>query len=101
MIIYIDTFSPILSDNRFDDGWYMRKKSIKKFLFEMRGNCKYNIRDVYPEINKRFIKELLQSRWWSRNMCMVLCLQGHQKAGFLLYDVLTKLSNIVYKWKKR
>ena len=100
-IIYIDTFSSILTDSRFDEGWYKRKKMIKKFIFRMGGHCKYNIKDVYPEINERLIQELSQSRWWSRKRCIVMCLRGHQKAGYFLYDILTKLTNIVHKWKRR
>ena len=95
MIIYINTFSPILSDNRFDDGWYMRKKSVKKNILRLGRSCKYDIKNVYPEINERLIKE-----GGARDICMVLCLHGHQKSGFLMYVVLRKLSNIVHKWKK-
>ena len=91
IIIYINTFSPILSDSRFDNGWYKRKRFMKKCVFRMGGHCKYDIIDVYPEINERLIKELSQSRWMSRNRCMVMCLQGHQTVGYLLYDVLMKL----------
>lgn len=101
IIIYINTFSPIFSDSRFDDGWYRRKKCVKKSIFEMRGHSKYDIKEVYPEINERLIKELLQSRWWSSNRCMVMCLQGRQKAGYLFYNVILKLSDIVRKWKQK
>lgn len=101
IIIYINTFSSILTDSRFDEGWYKRKKRVKMIIFSMGGYCKYNIKDVYPEINERLIKELSQSRWWSRKRCMVMCLQDHQKTGYLLYDVLTKLSNMIHIWMKR
>lgn len=101
IIIYINTFSSILTDSRFDEGWYKRKKMVKMFILRMGGYSKYNIKDVYPEINERLIKELSQSRWWSRKRCMVMCLQDHQKTGYLLYDVLTKLSNMIHIWMKR
>ena len=101
IIIYINTFSLILTDSRFDEGWYKRKKMVKMFILRMGGYSKYNIKDVYPEINERLIKELSQSRWWSRKRCMVMCLQDHQKTGYLLYDVLTKLSNMIHIWMKR
>ena len=97
IIIYINTFSPILSDSRFDNGWYYRKKSMKKDIFRMGGHCKYDIKDVYPEINERLIKELSQSRWVSINRCMMMCLQGHQTAGYLLCGVLKKLTKLVHK----
>lgn len=97
IIIYINTFSPILSDSRFDDGWYMRKKSMKMDIIGMGGHCEYDIKDVYPEINERLIKELSQSRWIPRNRCMLMCLQGHQTAGYLLYNVFMKIKKIVYK----
>lgn len=97
IIIYINTFSPILSDRRFDNGWYERKKSMKKDIMEMGGHCKYNIKDVYPEINERLIKELSQSRLISRRRCMVMCLQGYQTAGYLLYDVLSKICKLIHK----
>lgn len=101
IITYINTFFPILSDSRFDNGWYTRKKSLKTGIIRMGRHCKYDIKEVYPEINERLIKELSQSRWWSRKRCIVMCLRGHQKAGYFLYDILTKLTNIVHKWKRR
>lgn len=97
IIIYINTFSPILSDSRFDNGWYWRKKIVKQCIMKMGGHCKYDIRDVYPEINEQFIKELLQSRWVSRKRCVVMCLRGHQNIGFLLYNALTRLMKIVHR----
>lgn len=90
-VIYINTFSPVFADSRFDEGWYVRKKWMKMDIFEMSGHCIYDIKNVYPEINERLIEELKQFKWWSRMRCIVLCLQGHQRIGYLLYDILTKL----------
>lgn len=91
IVIYINTFSSVLADSRFDEGWYVRKKWMKMDIFEMGGHCRYDIKNVYPEINERLIEELKQFKWWSRMRCIVLCLQGHQRIGYLLYDILTKL----------
>lgn len=91
LMLYINTFSPILTDSRFDEGWYFRKKSVKMLMMRMEGNCRWSIKDVYPEINERLIEECRRARWWSRMRCVALCLQGHQKTGRFLYRILTKL----------
>lgn len=90
-IIFFDTFSPILSDSRFDEGWYNRKKSLKMLIFRIEGHCNYDIKNIYPEVNERLIEELMQFKWWSRMRCVVLCLRGHQKIGYWLYNAMTKL----------
>ena len=91
IVFYINTFSPVLADSRFDEGWYKMKVWTKMDIFEMGGRCRYDIKNVYPEINERLIEELMQFKWWSRMRCIVLCLQGHQKIGYFLFNVLTKL----------
>lgn len=90
-MLYINTFSPILTDSRFDEGWYLRKKNVKMLMMRMEGNCRWSIKDVYPEINERLIEECRRARWWSRMRCVALCLQGHQKTGRFLFGIMTKL----------
>ena len=94
-MMYINTFSPILSDSKFDEGWYKKKKNVKMRLFGLQGHSVYNLKEVYPEINDRLMGELKQSRWWSRNRCIVMCLRGHEKMGYFLYNILTKLVNLL------
>lgn len=91
IVFYINTFSPVLADSRFDEGWYKMKVWTKMDIFEMGGRCRYDIKNVYPEINERLIEELMQFKWWSRMRCVVLCLRGHQKIGYWLYNAMTKL----------
>ena len=91
LMLYINTFSPILTASQFDEGWYMQKKNVKMRMMGMEGNCRWSIKDVYPEINERLIEECRRARWWSRMRCVALCLQGHQKTGRFLFGIMTKL----------
>ena len=90
-VLYVNTFSPVLTASQFEEAWYMRKRSIKMLMMGMEGNCRWSIKDVYPEINERLIEECRQARWWSRMRCVALCLQGHQKTGRFLFRIMTKL----------
>ena len=93
-IIYINTFSSILTDHRFGEGWYKQKKMVKMDIFRLQGHSKYVFKNIYPEINERLIEELKQSRWWSREKCVLMCLRGDDKIGCFWYAVLTKLVNV-------
>lgn len=100
IMVYVNSFSPILSSSRFDEAWYQLKKRVKMNLFSSQGQSRYEFKNVYPEINERLIGEFKPSRWWSRNRGIIMCLRGHPRIGFFLYDVLTKLKRHI-RWIKR
>ncbi len=98
VMIFVDTYSPILSSERFEDGWYRVKRKIKSWIFSI-PNSQYDIVKTYSEINKRFILDSHSKHLWSRDYCIALCLKGHSKAGNLLYKYSRLLNSIISKWR--
>lgn len=98
VMIFVDTYSPILSSKRFEDGWYHVKSKIKFWIFSI-PNSRYNIQKTYSEINERFIHDSQSNPIWSQDYCIALCLKGYTKAGHLLYKYSNLFISILSKWK--
>lgn len=93
MKFFIDTFSPLLSANQYDDGWYYLKKEVIHWAF-MLGLYYNDFSQLYPEIHERYIKESHQLAWYSRERYISWCFQGNQKLGIILYCFQTALIKI-------
>jgi glycosyltransferase involved in cell wall biosynthesis len=93
MMFFIDTFSPLLSANRYDEGWYYLKKEVVHWAF-MLGLYYYDFSELYPEIHERYIKESHQLAWYSRERYIAWCFQGNQKLGVFFYRLQTTLIKI-------
>lgn len=84
-LIFVHTFAPILSDKKYEDAWYIRKKIIKRWIFRV-PNSRFPIIDTLPEINKRYISDNKKKSIKSEDFCITLCLLGHEKIGHFLYN---------------
>ena len=84
VMIFIDELAPILSDKRYDDGWFHVKSKIKEWIFIVK-NCKYDIKDTYKEINKRYIQEATKWPLSSTKRGVAICLQTNSLMGHLVY----------------
>lgn len=90
---FIDTFSPVFTDARYNPGWYYRKSVLKEHIFRANGDTAA-IRTVFPEINKQYIQESRHTRPWSIKRCVALCLRGHSHIAHLLYRIIVQLSKL-------
>jgi glycosyltransferase involved in cell wall biosynthesis len=90
MMTFIDAFYPVLSAERYEDGWYFLKKEVIHWAF-MLGLYYYDFSELYPEIHERYIKESHQLVWCSRERYIAWCFQGHQQLGVSLYRLQTAL----------
>ena len=93
MMIFIDQISPILSDKRFDDGWFHRKYLVKEEIFKNRIN-KYDIKNTYGEINERIIRETKNYAHSSIQRNVAVCLQTNLFIGHLHYYLMNKLKRM-------
>ena len=94
MMIFIDQISPILSDIRFDHGWFLRKYQVKEEIFKNRIN-KYDIKDTYGEINERLIRESKTWAFSSIERSVAVCLQTNTFIGHLYYSMINRLKRII------
>lgn len=90
MMLFIDTFYPILSDKQFEDGWYYLKALAIHWIFLLK-QFQYHITAVYPECHQRYIMEAKKSSLFSRKRCIALCMKGHQALGVFLYRTISML----------
>lgn len=88
MMLFIDTFYPILSDKQFEDGWYYLKTLAIHWIFLLK-QFHYHITAVYPECHERYIMEAKKSSLLSRKRSIALCMRGHQALGVILYRVIS------------
>ena len=88
MMLFIDTFYPILSDKQFEDGWYYLKTLAIHWIFLLK-QFQYHITAVYPECHQRYIMEAKKSSLLSRKRSIALCMKGHQALGVILYRVIS------------
>lgn len=88
MMLFIDTFYPILSDKQFEDGWYYLKTLAIHWIFLLK-QFHYHITAVYPECHERYIMEAKKSSLLSRKRSIALCMKGHQALGVILYRVIS------------
>lgn len=90
---FIDFFSPVFTDARYNPGWYYRKSVLKEHIFRANGDTAA-IRTVFPEINKQYIQESRHTRPWSIKRCVALCLRGHPHIAHLLYRIILKIRQL-------
>ena len=88
MMLFIDTFYPILSDKQFEDGWYYLKTLAIHWIFLLK-QFQCQITAVYPECHERYIMEAKKSSLLSRKRSIALCMKGHQALGVILYRVIS------------
>ena len=91
-MIFIDDLSPILKGDQFEDGWYFLKSKVKNWIFLIK-DCQYDIKDTYPEINKRYIKDARKKHFWSKSYCVAFCLRGYPLLGHLLFNIVNWLKS--------
>lgn len=91
--LFIDTFSPVFSSEKFNSGWYYLKSGLKERIF-LTKNCSADIVNTFPEINELYIKESRRTRLWSLKRCVALSLRGHSRFAHLLYRVITRISKL-------
>ena len=92
-MIFIDTFSPILSGRQYEDAWYIRKVNIKRSIYRLRANNAISIVDTYREINSRFIKEHPIRRPFVEDVFLAISLRG--------YPRLAVISQNLVNWMRR
>ena len=97
-IIFVNTFEPLLADNRYSDYWYFRKARIKRWIFLM-GNSNYSVVDTFPEINDRLINEAKNYSFGSLQGCIALSLRGHFKMAVALYRLAETIRTYKRKYK--
>ena len=82
---FVEELSPSLTSAIFDDGWYHVKAKVKDLLF-LSNKRSSSIRNTYPEINQRYIKESRNCSWKSLEYSVGLCLSGHFFFAHALYS---------------
>lgn len=94
VMTFIDELSPILSDKRFDEGWFHVKSKVKEWIFTVKG-CKFDIKGTYGEINERYIKEAKKMPFSSRQRGVAICLQTNPLIGHFVYSSITHIKRIL------
>ena len=94
--LYIDYFEKLLQDNKYKEGFYLRKLRLKARCFRMGKKYKEIFNNLFPEINQRFILEnrfkLNEIRAYRgdiykmEQVCMALNLKYNTDFGYSLYD---------------
>jgi len=74
-IIFIDTFEPILSSSRYQEGWFFRKCRIKKWIFTIKHSI-YDIQETYSEINQIYIDQAKVLSPWNQKRLIALSIKG-------------------------
>lgn len=91
IMIYIDTMNPLLSSTQFDGGWYHIKSKLKERLFVL-NDSKYDIIELYSEINERYIHD--HKNILSFKGLVALCLKGHSLSAHFIFFFFKKASQI-------
>ena len=86
VMIFVDEFSPILTQPRYYEGWYHIKREVKLFLFQANAT-KDNLVRIYREINTRLIREGKASGFSSIYSLLALAVDGHAKLARVLYRI--------------
>lgn len=92
-LIFTKTFTPILSDKRYEEAWYIRKSIIKRWIFRVH-NSSFSIVDTLPEINERYIAENKRLSLKTEARLITLCLQGHEVVSRFVYIIVLRLRQI-------
>ena len=93
-ILFVESLSPVLSDKRFDNGWY-RVKSIVKVRIFLTKNSGYDIKETFHEINERYIREASKMPVSSINRGVAICLQTNSTIGHFVYLLIRWLRKII------
>lgn len=88
--IFIDTFEPLLKDERFRESWYHRKLMIKRMIFALKKS-EYSLKNTYPEINERLISDIKKQKPYSTDAFIVMSIRGHYKTALLLHRIVQQL----------
>lgn len=97
-IIFIDTFSSILSGREYEEIWYRRKVNLKRAIFRLRAKNAISIVNTYREINSRFIKEHPIQRPFAEDVFIALSLRGYPILSVKGYRVVQWLSAMKSKF---
>ena len=110
LMIFVNDLSPILSSNKYNDGWYRIKSKVKEQVF-LHNSHLYDTKAIYPEINQRYINDSRNYDIGSKKACVGLCLSGHPKVAHFLFRVYTQngqfrniilpLANIILGWRRK
>lgn len=84
-MIFVEGILPILSADRYEDGWFRVKSNIKEKIFRIK-NCRFDIKNTYREINERYIQEASRMPLSSRKRCVAICLQTNSFFGHFVYS---------------
>ena len=85
-MIFINDFEPVLSDDKYFNGWFILKSRIKAWIFMIK-NSKYDIKETYSEINDRYIESVKKKGFWSTEFLIAMSICGHSKIAHLIYDI--------------
>ena len=89
VMIFIETFEPILKDDQYLEVWFFWKMEVKKMIFFLKGT-NYSIVDTYSDINERIIKDAKRSKPWSTESLIALSICGFDRVAFSLYRMIKK-----------
>lgn len=93
---FIDSLTPILSSKLFDDGWYHMKSRFKEKSFIV-NDREFNIRQIYSEINERYIHD--HKKDISLKGLVALSLMGYSSIAYFifgLFKIVIKLKLFLY-----
>lgn len=90
VMIFIETFEPILKDDQYQEVWFSWKMEVKKMIFLTKGTS-YSIIDTYSEINNRVVKNAKHYKPWSTEFLIALSICGYNRIAFSLYRIVKKL----------
>lgn len=98
-MIFIDEISPQLIQERYVEGWFRVKKTIKTWLFRIHAS-KQDMAGIYEEINGRLISEAKGSSPFSLDFCLALSIKGYPTLAHLIYGAPMKLRKKFFGMKK-
>lgn len=93
---FINHFQKIFDAPRYEDGWYFRKCIVKRAIYRLK-NSDCNLRQIYSEVNDRYIVENENSHLWSEEFYIVLCLKG---IPLWMIAIIANFVVTISKWKR-
>lgn len=106
MKIYIKHFEKFLSDNIYSEGFYEKKKLMKIRCFRTGIQNSYLLKNTFPEINSRFVKEnnfkisklfkYVGDIYLIEKVCISQCLKGNINWGYNLYNFWNKMQHSLF-----
>ena len=86
VMIFVDDISSLLTQPRYNEGWYNVKKKVKRWLFNLNASQE-DMSQIYKEVNTKIIQEGKTSSFCSLPYCLALAVAGHTKLAHTLYKV--------------